>query len=118
MRYQKTSKQLTDTKLLLLFTLWSFIVQLFLSNDSPFFGMAHRIDSAWFFMEGKAFMYGMRPYVEFTDFKGPLIWTFYGIGWLISPLNYHGMYVVSGVFNNHSMSKEKIHKNHYASASV
>ena len=98
MRYQKTSKQLTDTKLLLLFTLWSFIVQLFLSNDSPFFGMAHRIDSAWFFMEGKAFMYGMRPYVEFTDFKGPLIWTFYGIGWLISPLNYHGMYVVSGVF--------------------
>ena len=98
MRYQKTSKQLTDTKLLLLLTLWSFIVQLFLSNDSPFFGMAHRIDSAWFFMEGKAFMYGMRPYVEFTDFKGPLIWTFYGIGWLISPLNYHGMYVVSGVF--------------------
>ena len=98
MRYQKTSKHLTDTKLLLLFTLWSFIVQLFLSNDSPFFGMAHRIDSAWFFMEGKAFMYGMRPYVEFTDFKGPLIWTFYGIGWLISPLNYHGMYVVSGVF--------------------
>ena len=93
-----TSKQLSDTKLLLLFTLWSFVIQLFLSNDSPFFGLTHRIDSAWFFMEGKAFITGMRPYVEFTDFKGPLIWLFYGIGYLISPHDYHGMYVVSGVF--------------------
>ena len=68
----RTSKQLTDTKVLLLFTLWSFIIQLFLSNDSPFFGLTHRIDSAWFFMEGKAFITGMRPYVEFTDFKSRL----------------------------------------------
>ena len=94
----KTSKQLTDTKVLLLFTLWSFVIQLFLSNDSPFFGLAHRVDSAWFFMEGKAFIIGMRPYVEFTDFKGPLIWFIYGIGYLISPHDYHGMYVISGVF--------------------
>ena len=98
MKSHKTFDQLSDMKVLFLFTLWSFIVQLFLSNDSPFFGLAHRVDSAWFFMEGKAFMYGLRPYVEFTDFKGPLIWTFYGIGYLISPFNYHGMYVVSGVF--------------------
>ena len=98
MSSNKTSIQLTDTKVLILFTLWSFLVQLFLSNDSPFFGLAHRVDSAWFFMEGKAFMYGMRPYVEFTDFKGPIIWLFYGIGYLISPLDYHGMYIVSGVF--------------------
>lgn len=94
----KTFGQLTDMKVLILFTLWSFIIQLFLCNDSPLFGLAHRIDSAWFFMEGKAFISGMRPYVEFTDFKGPIIWLFYGIGYLISPLNYHGMYVVSGVF--------------------
>ena len=98
MSFNKTSIQLTDAKVLLLFTLWSFVIQLFLSNDSPFFGLAHHLDSAWFFMEGKAFLYGMRPYVEFTDFKGPFIWLFYGIGYLISPLNYHGMYVVSGVF--------------------
>ncbi len=98
MSYHQSARQLTDGKVLLLFTLWSFIVQLFLSNDSPLFGLTHRIDSAWFFMEGKAFMSGLRPYVEFTDFKGPLIWTFYGIGYLISPFNYLGMYVVSGVF--------------------
>lgn len=98
MKSNKTSRQLTDTKVLLLLTLWSFVIQLFLSNDSPFFGLAHRIDSAWFFMEGKAFIIGMKPYVEFTDFKGPLIWLFYGIGYLISPHDYHGMYVVSGVF--------------------
>ena len=98
MSSNKISIQLTDAMVLLLVTLWSFLVQLFLSNDSPLFGYTHRIDSAWFFMEGKAFMYGLRPYVEFTDFKGPIIWLFYGIGYLISPLNYHGMYVVSGVF--------------------
>lgn len=97
MNQHKIFGQLTDTKVLLLFMLWSFFIQLFLSNDSPFFGLAHRIDSAWFYMEGKAFLYGLRPYVEFTDFKGPIIWLFYGIGWLISPLDYHGMYVVSGV---------------------
>ena len=97
MNQQKIFGQLTDTKVLLFFMLWSFFIQLFLSNDSPFFGLAHRIDSAWFYMEGKAFLYGLRPYVEFTDFKGPIIWLFYGIGWLISPLDYHGMYVVSGV---------------------
>lgn len=98
MNNYKTSKQLTDTKVLLLIAFWSFFIQLFLSNDSPFFGLTHRIDSAWFFMEGKAFIIGMRPYVEFSDFKGPLIWLFYGIGYLISPHDYHGMYVVSGVF--------------------
>ena len=93
-----TSIRLTDTKVLLLLALWSFGIQLFLSNDSPFFGEAHRIDSAWFFMEGKAFIIGMRPYVEFSDFKGPIIWLFYGIGYLLSPHDYHGMYIVSGVF--------------------
>ena len=98
MSSNKTFRQLTDTKVLLLFTFWSFLVQLFLSNDSPFFGLTHHVDSAWFYMEGKAFIIGMKPYVEFTDFKGPLIWLFYGIGYLISPLDYHGMYVVSGVF--------------------
>ena len=98
MNYHKISKQLTDSKVLLLLTLWSFTFQLFLSNDSPFYGLAHHWDSAWFFMEGKAFIIGMRPYVEFSDFKGPLIWFIYGIGYLISPHNYFGMYVVAGVF--------------------
>ena len=98
MSSNKTSIQLTNTKVLLLFTLWSFVIQLFLSNDSPFFGVAHHLDSAWFYMEGKAFIIGMRPYVEFSDFKGPIIWLFYGIGYLLSPHDYHGMYVVSGVF--------------------
>ena len=97
MSNHKTPIKLTDTKALLLFTLWSFIFQLFLSNDSPFYGLAHHWDSAWFFMEGKAFIIGMRPYVEFSDFKGPLIWLIYGIGYLISPHNYLGMYVVAGV---------------------
>ena len=98
MSSNKTSIKLTDTNVLLLFTLWSFIIQLFLSNDSPFFGVAHHLDSAWFFMEGKAFIIGMRPYVEFSDFKGPIIWLFYGLGYLLSPHDYHGMYVVSGMF--------------------
>ena len=58
MSSNKTFRQLTDTKALLLFTFWSFLVQLFLSNDSPFFGLTHHVDSAWFYMEGKAFIIG------------------------------------------------------------
>ena len=48
-----------------------------------------------FFISGKALMNGLRPYVEFADSKGPLLWLIYGIGYLLSPQSYTGVYVVS-----------------------
>ena len=84
-----------DLRIFLLLTLWSVIVLLLMSMDSPLHHIYMRVDSAWFFMEGKAMMNGMRPYVDFTDSKGPLLWLIYGIGYLLSPRNYVGVYVLS-----------------------
>ena len=98
MSSRSTSKHFSDGKVLLMLTVWSFVILLFLSPDSPFFGLGQRIDSAWFFQGGAAWMNGMRPYVDFTDSKGPLLWLIYGVGYLISPRSYVGVYVVSSLF--------------------
>ncbi len=75
---------------------FSFFLLTFLSPDS--FLMAYwspRCDSAWFFTCGKAWMEGMTPYVDFADSKGPLLWLIYGIGYLISPTSYIGVFWLS-----------------------
>ena len=79
----------------LLMLVWSAVALLLLSPDSPLHGPWGRVDSAIFFTSGKALMNGLRPYVEFSDSKGPLLWLIYGIGYLLSPRSYTGVYVVS-----------------------
>ena len=37
----------------------------------------------------------MRPYVDFADSKGMLLWVIYGIGYLLSPHTYYGVWVLS-----------------------
>ena len=68
------------------------------SIDSFLHDMHNHIDSAWFMMGGRAWMNGLTPYVDFTDSKGPLVWLIYGVGYLISPVNYTGVFVVSALF--------------------
>jgi hypothetical protein len=48
-------------------------------------------------MCGKAWMNGMTPYVDFADSKGPLLWLIYGLGYLISPRDYTGVYWISTI---------------------
>lgn len=84
-----------DLRILLLLTLWASVVLLLMSMDSPIHHFYNRCDSAYFFMGGKAMMNGLRPYVDFTDTKGPLLWLIYGVGYLISPRDYIGVYVLS-----------------------
>ena len=40
-------------------------------------------------------MEGMTPYVDFADSKGPLLWLIYGIGYLLSPTSYLGVFWLS-----------------------
>ena len=40
-------------------------------------------------------MEGMTPYVDFSDSKGPLLWLIYGIGYLLSPTSYLGVFWLS-----------------------
>ena len=76
----------------------SFVLLLLLSPDSYLADTyALRCDSAWFFTCGKAWMEGMIPYVDFADSKGPLLWLIYGLGYLLSPVSYHGVFWLSVV---------------------
>ena len=43
-------------------------------------------------------MNGLTPYIDFADSKGPLLWLIYGIGYLISPLNFNGLYWLSCIY--------------------
>ena len=78
------------------FFLFSFFLVALLSPDSFLTHLcAHRADSAWFFTCGKAWMEGMTPYVDFADSKGPLLWLIYGIGYILSPTSYIGVFWLS-----------------------
>ena len=72
-------------------------IMMLLSRDSYLYLLGPRCDSAWFFMCGKAWMNGMVPYVDFADSKGPLLWLIYGVGYLLSHYDYHGVFWVSVV---------------------
>lgn len=87
-----------ELSIYLFFALLSVLVLFFYSQDSYLYDLYNRVDSAWFFMCGKAWMNGMVPYVDFADSKGPLLWLIYGLGYLISPRDYTGVYWVTCVW--------------------
>lgn len=73
----------------------SFGILFVVSPDSYTHDIFSHVDPAWFFSCGKAWMNGMTPYVDFADSKGPLLWLIYGIGYLLSPYNYIGVFWLS-----------------------
>ena len=73
----------------------SFFILFFFSPDSYTHDLYGHYDSAWFYTCGKAWMNGLLPYVDFADSKGPLLWLIYGIGYLISPRTYIGVFWLS-----------------------
>lgn len=87
-----------ELSIYLFFALLSVLVLFFYSQDSYLYDLYNRVDSAWFFMCGKAWMNGMVPYVDFADSKGPLLWLIYGLGYLISPRDYTGVYWITCVW--------------------
>ncbi len=101
LKYLSTPFLLFDRRVVLHWTLLfllSFVLLLLLSPDSYLAdSYALRCDSAWFFTCGKAWMEGMIPYVDFADSKGPLLWLIYGLGYLLSPVSYHGVFWLSVV---------------------
>lgn len=74
------------------------VILFFISMDSYLCDLYHRVDAAWFFMCGKAWMSGLVPYVDFADSKGPLLWLIYGIGYLIDHTSYIGVFWISCVW--------------------
>lgn len=84
-----------DKKVLFALAALATLLLFIISPDSYTHDLYARYDSAWFFMCGKAWMEGLTPYVDFADSKGPLLWLIYGIGYLISPYNYIGVFWLS-----------------------
>lgn len=81
-----------DWKPLLILLMFSFFLLLVLSPDGWWRIETYRNDTSWFMMAGKSWMSGLLPYRDFSDSKGPLLWLIYGLGWLISPHNFHGVF--------------------------
>lgn len=78
--------------------LFSFALLLVMGTDGWFRGPTNMSDTTWFFLCGKSWMSGLTPYVDFTDSKGPLLWLIYGLGYLISPYNLHGVFLFEVIF--------------------
>jgi len=87
-----------DFKIFGFLFLFVFILEFWISINSYTHDLYNRIDSAIFFMSGKAWMNGMIPYVDFSDSKGPLLWLIYGIGYLFNNYNYTGIFWIECVF--------------------
>lgn len=94
MKYFKNIPDRPLTNWLIMLVMATAIMML-LSRDSYLYLLGPRCDSACFFMCGKAWMNGMVPYVDFADSKGPLLWLIYGVGYLLSHYDYHGVFWVS-----------------------
>lgn len=74
---------------------WAAVMLFFVSPDSFTHDMYYRWDSAWFFTCGKAWAEGLRPYVDFADSKGPLLWMIHAVAYWLSPYNYLGLFALS-----------------------
>lgn len=90
----QSEKRRTKWPIAFILLTFSFFLLLVLGNDSPLLLMYDHVDSSWFFMGGKALMNGLIPYVDFTDSKGPLLWLIYGIGYLLSPTDFNGIFII------------------------
>lgn len=81
------------SKLILAF--FVLVIMVLFSTDSFIYDRYGCSDSQCFFMSGKALMNGLKPYAEFADSKGLLLWVIYGIGYLISPTSLIGVWLLS-----------------------
>ena len=88
----------SDIKILGFLFLFVFSLEFWVSINSYTHDLYNRIDSAIFFMSGKAWMNGMIPYVDFADAKGPLLWLIFGVGYLINHYNYVGVFWIECIF--------------------
>ena len=78
-----------------IYWVYSFTLLLLLSPDSFLYDIYEKCDTSMFFVDGKAWMNGMVPYRDFYDTKGPLLFLFYGTGYLVSHYNYLGVFILS-----------------------
>lgn len=72
----------------------AFLVLFITSENSPLYVMNDWVDVNAFFTVGKGMMNGLLPYKDLFEQKGPLLYLIYGIGYLISPTSYLGIFIL------------------------
>lgn len=76
-----------------LFTvLFTVVIMVISGRDSWLYDAYVRCDTNWYFICGRALMNGLTPYVDFVDSKGPLLWLIYGVGYLLTPHSFIGVF--------------------------
>ena len=73
---------------------WTLIVQILFNIDGPLYDLQGQFDSTWFNMGGKSLALGLKPYIDFADSKGILLWLIYAFGYVVDPYSYIGIYFV------------------------
>ncbi len=79
------------------FFVYSFLVLLFCTKNSPLFPVNDWQDANIYYTMGKGMMNGYTPYVDLIDNKGPLLYLLYGLSWLIDPRGFSGVYIVQSL---------------------
>ncbi len=64
------------------------------SKSSPLYPINDWVDANAFFTMGKGMMNGKVPYRDLFEQKGPLLYLFYGLGYLISQTTFSGVYLI------------------------
>ncbi|MCI6980909.1 MAG: glycosyltransferase family 39 protein [Akkermansia muciniphila] len=83
--------------LVLLILLGSFSITAFCNVFSPLMSPIGYYDSMTFYMAGKSWAHGLLPYVGFEDVKGPLLFLWFYIGYVLSPDRTMGCYVLASL---------------------
>lgn len=94
-----TRKEQSELKIFPLIFVFVCFILFWTSRNSYTHDIFTNIDNAWYFTCGKSWMLGLRPYLDFADSKGPLLWLIYGIGYLISPQSYIGVFWLECLFS-------------------
>ncbi len=88
---------LTESRIYIIFLLYSLALLFFCTTSSPFYLMNTWNDSNIFFTMGKSMMHGLVPYKDLFEQKGPLLFLLNGLGYLMSRTSYTGVYIIQSI---------------------
>ena len=81
------------------FLVATFLVLFFCIHESYLYSHIFIYDSAWYFICGKAWVEGLKPYIDFADSKGPLLWSIYALAYKLHSYSLVGvLWLASGFY--------------------
>lgn len=76
----------------------AFLFLLFTSKNSFLYTFNDWVDANAFFTVGKSMFHGVVPYRDLFEQKGPLLYVIYGLGSLITPTSFYGVFLFEVLF--------------------